>query len=108
MAHRLLCLFLPCVFALANSNAQDSLVQKKLGEVDSTYRYKYKSLDSLQRNFHHRTDSLRKAYATPMNKIQSSINRLNHKKDSLNGIHLQTKGVTHLIDSLQNANTAKL
>src|SRR5260221_13397729 len=108
MLPRLLYLFLPCLFALADSNAQDSLVHRNLGKVDSTYQYQYKSLDSLQRNFHHRTDSLQKAYAAPMNKIHASINKLNHKKDSLNTLHLSTQVVTHEIDSLQTANTAKL
>ena len=43
-----------------------------------------------------------------MRQLHTSINRLNHKKDSLNKLHLPTTSVTHEIDSLQKAQTAKL
>lgn len=43
-----------------------------------------------------------------MKEIHSQINYLNHKKDSLNHLHLPTASVTHKIDSLEKANTVKL
>jgi hypothetical protein len=103
-------LLLLCLFASPAVFAQDSLVQKKtqMHRVDSVYTYQNKSLDSVQRNFHHRTDSLQKAYAAPLKGIQSHIAKLNHKKDSLNKLNLPATVVTHQLDSLQKANTAKL
>src|SRR5258708_40158367 len=73
--------------------AQDSLLTKPLQKADSIYNYKYKSLDSLQKNFHLRTDSMQKAFAAPMNKLHASINKLNHKKDSLNNLHPPTQSL---------------
>src|SRR5258705_12157260 len=89
--------------------AQDSLAQKPLSKKDSaSSQYKYKSVDSLQRNFHHRTDSLQKGYAGSMNEMHKKINRLNHKKDSLSKLNLSTQSVTHEIDSMQKSQIAKL
>jgi hypothetical protein len=103
-------IFFAILFTSINilSVAQDSLVQKPLNKIDSAYQYKYKSIDSIQRDFHHRTDSLQKAYAATMNQIHSKINKLNHKKDSLSHLHLPAQFVTHQVDSLQQAQTAKL
>jgi hypothetical protein len=83
------------------SIAQDSLLKKGLSKPDSIYQYSYQSLDSLQKKFHHHTDSLQKAFAAPLNKLQSSINKLNHKKDSLSHLPLPTKSVTDSINKLQ-------
>jgi len=106
--------------------AQDSLARKSLGKIDSahheqdsafqtsphkadsTIKFKAQKVDSIHKHFIHRTDSLQKAYAAPLHKIQSSINKLNHKKDSLSKLHLPTQSVTHQIDSLQRVHTAKL
>ncbi len=98
------------VFALAilHGNAQDSLTRKATHKIDSVTTYNNKSLDSLQRGFHHQTDSLQRAYAAPMNKLHSELNRLNHKKDSLNKLKLPTQSVTHKIDSVEREQTKKL
>ncbi len=90
------------------TNAVDSTSKGIQNKFDSTAAYQNKSLDSLNRKFHHHTDSLQQAYAGSMNKIHLSINKLDHKKDSLNRLHLPTTSVTHKIDSLEKANTAKL
>lgn len=102
--------FIVFVFLALASTAQgqDSLIRRNTQKVDSAYKYQHKSLDSLQRNFHHRTDSLQKAYQAPIKNIQSRINRLNHKKDSLSKLNLPTTSITHEIDSLQQANLAKV
>ena len=87
---------------------KDSATQTSSHKPHSTVKFKTHKVDSIHKQFVHRTDSLQKAYAAPHNKIQSSINRLNHKKDSLSKLHLPTLSVTHKIDSLQKAQTAKL
>jgi hypothetical protein len=95
--------------AINKSNRkQDSVSQTLSHKADSTLKFKTHKVDSIHKQFVHRTDSLQKVYATPMNKIQASINKLNHKKDSLNKLHLPTQSTTHQIDSLQKAQTEKL
>jgi len=98
------------VQSLANTfnHKQDSVSPASTHKADSTLKFKTHKVDSIHKQFAHRTDSLQKAYAAPLNKIQSSINKLNHKKDSLSKLHLATLSVTHKIDSLQKAQTAKL
>jgi len=92
----------------AVNHKQDSLLGTSSHKADSTIKFKTHKVDSIHKQFVHRTDSLQKAYAAPMNKIQSSINKLNHKKDSLSKLHLPTQSITHKIDSLQQSQTAKL
>ena len=87
-------------FAFINANAQDSLLQKTKQPLNS--------VDSLQKDFQHRTDSLQKAFAASMNQLQAKIDRLKHKKDSLNKLQSSAQSVTNEIDSLQQAQTAKL
>ena len=65
-------------------------------------------VDSINKRFAHRTDSLQKAYSSPMEALRSKISRLNHKKDSLTKLHLPTPLVTHKIDSLEKAQAKKL
>src|SRR5215831_7876653 len=93
-------IFICTLFSLSAA-AQDSLLNKGVAKADSTYKYSYKPLDSLQKNFHHRTDSLQKAYAAPLNKLQSSINKLQHKKDRLSKLPHPPKSVTDSIHNLQ-------
>ncbi|HTH56901.1 MAG TPA: hypothetical protein VL728_12715 [Cyclobacteriaceae bacterium] len=125
--------FIAAMLVAANAGAQDSLANQKIRAVDSTAKssanrvtraaalpidtlkkldsaihYQNQSLNSLQKNFKHRTDSLQHAFASPMSKMQTSLARLNHKKDSLTKLHLPTSSVTHKIDSVQRAQTAKL
>ena len=90
------------------NHKQDSVLRTSSHKVDSTIKFETHKVDSIHKQFVHRTDSLQRAYAAPLNKIQSSINKLNYKKDSLNKLHLPTQSVTHKIDSLQQAQTAKL
>lgn len=79
-----------------------------LKKLDSALQYKNQSLNSLQKKFGHRTDSLQRVFAAPMNGLQSSLAKLNHKKDSLTKLNLPTTSVTHKIDSLEKAQTNKL
>jgi len=90
------------------NHKQDSVFQHSSNKVDSTVKYHNHKIDSVYKQFSHRTDSLQKAFAAPMTKIHSSINKLNHKRDSLSHLHLPTQSITHQIDSLQQAQTAKL
>lgn len=128
---------LAATLAFTSTYAQDSLAHKKVQTVDSTIRakenrltklisapndslkkinhsldstlsYKNKSLDSLQKKFHHRTDSLQQAFAAPMNHLQSSLNKLKHKKDSLTKLNLPTTSITNKIDSVERAQASKL
>ncbi len=94
-------------FAGLGANAQDSLarvVQKK----DSAIKFSDHKVDSVHKQFVHQTDNLQKAYAAPMKELHTAIGRLNHKKDSLNRLHLPTNSLTHKIDSLEKAQARKL
>src|SRR5260221_625323 len=89
------------------SHRTDTL--KKINHsADSIYQHSYKSLDSLQKKFHAHTDSLQKVYAAPLKKLDAGIARLKHKKDSLSKLNLPTTSLTHKIDSLQGAQTARM
>jgi hypothetical protein len=79
----------------------DSLAQNLIYQPDSAKKILTQEVDSVHKQFVHRTDSLQKAYAGPLYKIQSSIEKLNHKKDSLSHLPLQTKSVNDSINSLQ-------
>ncbi len=88
--------------------AQDSLLQAPTQQADSIIKLGNHHLDAIQNGFRHRSDSLEKSYTALTIEIQSSINKLKHKTDSLNKLRLPTKSVRSKIDSLQNAQTVKL
>jgi hypothetical protein len=95
--------------SIAALNQQQSAIAGSAShKTDSAIKYQNHKIDSVHKRFTHQTDSLQKAYAGPINHLHQEINRLNHKKDSLNKLHLPTQSVTHKIDSLEKANTAKL
>jgi hypothetical protein len=124
------------LFGFSGARAQDSLAHKKVYALDTTTksidslqkkiisksdtlkelnkslsRVKqkgYRTVDSLQQNFHHRTDSLQKVFTAPMNQLQLKINHLKNKKDSLEKIHLPAQSITHQMDSLTQHQAAKL
>src|SRR5438045_9186578 len=89
-----------CLAMCFNLSAQDSLMHK----IDTAWHrsdsYTFSSVDSIQKDFHHRSDSLQKAFASPLNKLHSEIGSLNYKKDSLSRLHLPTQSLPQKIDSL--------
>jgi len=95
------------VFGLSKAIYAQTTVASEV-KLDSAYSYQNKKLDSVQRTFHHRTDSLQNAYASPLQGFRAAINRLNHKKDSLARLHQATNGVSRQIDSIERAQAAKL
>jgi hypothetical protein len=106
-------LYLVIIFILVTiptfaQDAVDSLVENFVRRPDSAKDFLSHGVDSVHKQFVHRADSLQKGYVGSLYKIQSSIEKLNHKKDSLSHLQLQTKSVTDSINSLQQKKTAKL
>ncbi len=80
--------------------AQDSLNNEIDTASHRSFSYTTSSLDSIQQNFTHQSDSIQKEFSGPLNKFDRHINKLHHKKDSLSKLNLPTKDVTHQLDSL--------
>lgn len=90
------------------SHAQDSIISKKKISSDSINKYSVPQVGSIDKTFHHKTDSLQKAYHAPLNELHSKIGKLNHKKDSLSRLKLPTSQVTKEIKQLEKEQTKKL
>ncbi|MBS1681929.1 MAG: hypothetical protein JST48_09470, partial [Bacteroidetes bacterium] len=83
-------------------------LRKSADSLRQVVQYQNKKIDSLSKEFHHRTDSVQHTYAAPLRKLDTEIGRLSHKKDSLIKLKLPTKKIKRQLDSLKRMQAKKL
>jgi len=83
----------------------DSLFRFK---PDTLLNTKIKKADSITLAFQSKVDSLHDSYQQQLNGINATLNKLQHKIDSLNNLKVPTEKLTKHVDSLNQLQTQKL